>query len=169
MRSVEFRGSPVELGPGCFNGCNILAEITLPDSIQIICEQAFSGCTGLEKIDLGNGLQSIEDYAFENCQSLKHICIPPTCIRISPLSMYQSSIQTMELPAPGNIEDLRFVTRLYSLRQITCPPSMSSNTRLRLDKLGCAGRVLVGKPGSSKVENNNARPTKGACACCMAK
>lgn len=52
MRSVQFaQGTPMRIiPPGCFRGCPNLEEVTLPDSVETIGEEAFADCTALRRV-----------------------------------------------------------------------------------------------------------------------
>lgn len=48
-------------------------QITLPDSIKYVGDEAFSGCTNLIRIRFGEGLEEIGNNCFYNCTSLDYI------------------------------------------------------------------------------------------------
>ncbi|MBQ7279514.1 MAG: leucine-rich repeat protein [Bacteroidales bacterium] len=62
--------------------CTALKNITLPDSITTIGDEAFCTCPALQKIYIGKNIRHIGDKAFNMCYSLKRITIatpqPPT-------------------------------------------------------------------------------------------
>lgn len=60
---------------GSFAGCEMLTEIELPDSIQIIRELTFEDCVGLEYINIPFSTIKIEAKSFLNCTGLKEIHI----------------------------------------------------------------------------------------------
>ena len=65
LRSVCFDEGPRVIGRRCFQGCSLLAEIALPDSIREIQFGAFADCSSLYKISLGRGLAVMsEGYVF---------------------------------------------------------------------------------------------------------
>ena len=53
-----------------------LTEVTLPDSVEEIQDQAFLYCEGLKTLPLGNGLKIIGGQAFGFCHSLTEVTIP---------------------------------------------------------------------------------------------
>lgn len=78
-----FRGKPViGIYPGGFKDCRNLNQITLPNSIIVICFSAFENCTSLSSISLPNSVASIEEYAFSECISMHSIFIPNSVIYI---------------------------------------------------------------------------------------
>ena len=69
LKSVTIEGRIKSLPDGAFNYCTSLAEITLPDTLEVIHENAF-GKSGLTKITLPDSVKIISDYAFYECHSL---------------------------------------------------------------------------------------------------
>ena len=53
-----------------FSGCTGLTSVTIPDSVRSIGYSAFNGCIGLTYITIPNGVTSIGNYAFYGCYSL---------------------------------------------------------------------------------------------------
>ena len=53
-----------------------LREVSLPDTLEEIGDQAFCGCGNLKTINFPEGLKSIGDSAFWDCDSLEEITLP---------------------------------------------------------------------------------------------
>lgn len=60
------------IGTGEFTGCQF-SEITLPNSITVINENAFKDCTQLTEITLPNTLKTLGSHAFAACTSLQKV------------------------------------------------------------------------------------------------
>ncbi|WP_288568526.1 leucine-rich repeat protein [uncultured Treponema sp.] len=58
-----------------FNGCSNLTDIVIPDRVKTIGNGAFNS-SGLASIKFGSGLKSIGEYAFQLCNSLTKITVP---------------------------------------------------------------------------------------------
>lgn len=57
-----------------FNGCGLLTDVTIPDSVTAICDSyAFSGCSRLSRVTFGKGIRSIGKLAFNSCGSLSTV------------------------------------------------------------------------------------------------
>jgi len=65
-----------------FRGCTGLVSVTIPDSVESIEDGVFSGCTGLTSVTLGRNVKSIGGYAFANCSALTSLDIPDSLTRI---------------------------------------------------------------------------------------
>lgn len=67
------------IGENAFNGCPSLQSISLPNSIRTICDGAFYGCPSLEKITIPLGTASIGEDAFSHCGKLNGVyCLQNT-------------------------------------------------------------------------------------------
>ncbi len=62
-----------ELASYSFSYAQNLKEITLPDGLEIIPDNAFLSCAQLENVYISSGIKEIQDRAFDECDSLKHI------------------------------------------------------------------------------------------------
>ena len=67
-----FRG----IGKGMFGNCTRLTNVSLPNDIVIIDNDAFSDCTNLVGINLPSTVREINDNAFAMCHNLEEFSIP---------------------------------------------------------------------------------------------
>ncbi len=74
---TEIDSIPVKvIGKGAFSFNMTIKEVTLPDSIVLIRDNAFYGCSSLEKINFPEGLLEIQELAFTECRALKNVHLP---------------------------------------------------------------------------------------------
>lgn len=64
------------LNESCFNSCNNLVSVKLPQDLETINSNAFSGCRNLATIKLPTSLKSIRPHAFGSCFSLTTLILP---------------------------------------------------------------------------------------------
>lgn len=64
---IEIPEGVKQIGPECFKDMKFIMEVSLPDSLERICEDAFSGCVNLRSVTGGMNLSTIEDRAFKGC------------------------------------------------------------------------------------------------------
>lgn len=57
----------------CFENCQALLHVVIPESVISIGSRAFAGCTSLTEIAIPNNVNLIEDEAFVGCASLQAI------------------------------------------------------------------------------------------------
>jgi len=74
--SFEIPDSVEIIGENAFSGCDGLTNIIIPDSVEIIGENAFSGCDGLTNIIIPDSVEIIGENAFSECVGLTNIIIP---------------------------------------------------------------------------------------------
>ncbi|MDE7120788.1 MAG: leucine-rich repeat domain-containing protein, partial [Oscillospiraceae bacterium] len=73
----QIGGYPVtEIGQYAFEAAWDVTSITLPDTIQIINEQAFADCEMLSEINIPDSVTAIGRGAFSNCMNLTELTIP---------------------------------------------------------------------------------------------
>ena len=65
----------VAIGDSCFENCNALTAIYLPDGLKAIGEEAFAGCTSLRGIEIPESVAFLGAGAFDGCFSLEAVCI----------------------------------------------------------------------------------------------
>lgn len=72
----------------------ISGEVTLPDGVITIGDQAFNGCSKITSITLSDGTENIGIAAFDNCENLENITIPDsvTNIDFSALDSYMKVV-----------------------------------------------------------------------------
>lgn len=66
----------------CFNGCQNLKSVKLPETITVIDDYAFYQCPALETLNIPKGLKKIGFMAFYGCSSLKEMFIPASVYEI---------------------------------------------------------------------------------------
>ena len=63
-----------------FNDCGNLTNISIPNSVTTINNDAFKNCTSLTSINIPNSVTSIGSDAFEYCSALKKVYVDSTTI-----------------------------------------------------------------------------------------
>lgn len=84
----------------CFQGCNGLINIVIPNQITSIGSRAFMGCSNLQSVSFPSTLQNIGHNAFNSCSSLKEVTIPEGVTTIeTELFANCSSLTTVTFPS----------------------------------------------------------------------
>ena len=85
---VSYLGSDTEvtlpntitaIGNDAFSGNEALYKVVIPDSVKTIGPSAFENCTNLTKVSIGSSVKSIGSAAFSGCKFLQSINIPAKC------------------------------------------------------------------------------------------
>ena len=75
LKTVTFESGSrlTELNKTLFHGCSQLESVTLPDSLEIIGEEAFRECAALKTITIPGTVSTIKKQAFYNCTGLESV------------------------------------------------------------------------------------------------
>ena len=98
LKKVEFdkECKLSSLSEECFNHCEALSDIEIPDTVTDIEEGCFYSCKALEEIRLPNGITQIPSSLFSGCENLKNIIIPPNIQRIGAWAFPSSATEKEE-------------------------------------------------------------------------
>lgn len=69
-------GSAQEIETGMFKNCWNLESVTIPNTVELICDNAFSGCSHLQSITIPDSVRQIYSYAFASCSNLENVTLP---------------------------------------------------------------------------------------------
>ena len=110
-----------------FSDTYITKEIILPDSLQVIEDNAFDTCKSLVKINLPVGLKSIGSKAFTNCDSVESLVIPDSVTYIGTMAFGNSeSLKSVSLPNTLEVISASMFQSCVSLESITIPQSVKT-------------------------------------------
>ena len=104
-----------------------IKQITVPDGVTKLGENAFKGCRELENIELPQTVQTIGDSAFEDCYKLQHIELPDNLKKIEE-SAFRNCINLKDIELPEGLKILRGGTfsGCHSLENVNIPISIIS-------------------------------------------
>lgn len=68
---------------GCFENCNAITTVIIPDSVKTIDSHAFYGCSELTKIVIPDSATGIGIEAFSGCSGLQSLTIPESVTTIA--------------------------------------------------------------------------------------
>ncbi len=64
---IEIPDGVRSIAQGCFSGHTGIVSVSLPPSLEVICEEAFADCRNLSSMTGGVNIKRIEDRAFSGC------------------------------------------------------------------------------------------------------
>ena len=126
LENVTIPDSVETIGDNAFDGCGV-TKIVIPDSVIRIGKEAFRTCGSLEEVKLSKSLTDIEDSTFSNCSVLKQMDIPEgvTTIGMQAFSGCES-LSSINIPnSVTNIGAVAFYS-CVSLSNITIPSSVTT-------------------------------------------
>ena len=99
LEDVTIPASTVQIGASAFNGLTSLTTVTINSNIlTTVADGAFQGCTNLTNISLPNTVTQIGNNAFQN-SGLTSITLPTSLIYIGTSAFSGSGITTIEIPS----------------------------------------------------------------------
>lgn len=87
-----------KIGNFCFDGASI-EQITIPDTVTEIGDNAFNYCEKLASIALPSGLQKISSRMLASCTSLTSITIPASVTEIGSQAFAMSGLTSITIPS----------------------------------------------------------------------
>ena len=119
------------IAQGCFSGHTGIVSVSMPPSLEVICEEAFADCRNLSSLTGGVNIKRIEDRAFSGC--------PLTTVKIG------SNVEEIGLRAfdtTGTLQEGKSVTLDFQDGEL---PSVSvAETSQRLYNESYRGLVFCG-------------------------
>ena len=125
LLNVTIPNSITQIGDEAFEGCEKLAKITIPNSVTSIGDCAFNRCAGLTSITIPEGITSIGNYAFKGCEKLAEITIPNSVTEIGD-GAFEDCISLTNIIIPEGVKSISAFTfsNCPSLETITIPESV---------------------------------------------
>lgn len=126
LKELKVLSGMVKMGSEVCSNCSSLKEVYTCDGIQILAKRSFQN-TSIEDISLPDSITSIGDEAFINCEKLKTINLPKNLEYISSKMLADCpKLETINIPETvTDIFDEAF-SGCVSLKAITCPSSVEA-------------------------------------------
>lgn len=103
LKEVEFTGGTT-LNKYCFQRCEHLERVILPDTLRTIEANAFEDCASLQEVRLKEGLETVAANAFAGCSSLTAFSVPASVTQFDPSALSRcASLSSVEVKT-GNTQ-----------------------------------------------------------------
>ncbi|MBE6629820.1 MAG: hypothetical protein E7624_03100 [Ruminococcaceae bacterium] len=101
MDAYEIHKDTKIIAGGAFAKCKKVKTITIPASVNLICESAFSECELLSEVvfEADSQLKMIGNYAFYQCASFATIAFPEGLCRIGEWAFFETALTSVLIPA----------------------------------------------------------------------
>ena len=154
--NVTIPDSVTSIGDEAFYSCSGLTSIAIPDSVTNIGDEAFCGCSGLTSITIPDSVTRIGGWAFEGCRGLSSVTIPDSVTSIENGVFYNcSGLTSITIPdSVTGIGDSAF-SGCSGLTSITVPDSVTSIGEYVF--YGCSGLVEMTLPFVGSQRGNSGR------------
>ena len=106
--TVTIKDGIISIGTSTFAYCyNLTGELNIPDSVEIIENDAFEHCTNLSSVTIGNEVTSIGRYAFYNCLGLTEELVIPDSVETIGNSAFNGCINLTSITIGKNVTSIR--------------------------------------------------------------
>ena len=123
--NVTIPDSVTSIYDNAFKNCTSLTSVTIPNSVTSIGNYAFSSCSNLTSIVIPDSVTSIDNAAFENCSSLTSVTIPSSVTSIGYHTFDGcSSLTSIEIPSSVTAIGMNAFYSCTSLTSVTIPSSV---------------------------------------------
>lgn len=127
LKSVILSDSAKTIGKKAFYNCVSLGEITVPDGVTLIDEDAFSYCAGLENAVISDTVKTLAKYAFYGCENLKTLKLGKGVETISEDAFAGCrKLESVELPLSVKTVASNAFNGCSSLTAVTFPEAFSA-------------------------------------------
>ena len=151
---ITIPNSVTSIGQNAFDVCKKITSVILPNSLTSIGQSAFSGCTGLTSVTISNSITSIESSAFSGCSSLTSVTIPNSVTSIGS-SAFSNCKSLTAVIIPNSVTSIGngAFYGCSSLTSVTIPNSVTSIGSSAFS--GCRSLSSVTIPNSVTSIGNN--------------
>ncbi len=126
-----------------FNGCGVLKQVVLPNSITSIGYGAFQMCIHLEQINIPEGITQISSTTFKYCERLRSITIPDN-VTVVNSEAFRGCYNLEEVKLSNNlttIGDEAFYN--CGIKEITLPRSLINLSETALSSCSSLANIYV--------------------------
>lgn len=107
---VEINGTKRDvsaIGPESLSGLSLLTKVSIPSTVDSICEGAFSYCWNLKNVEIDKNckMSKIKNSAFYYCNNLKDFTLPATVKTIGEKAFdWNTRLKSFNIPSNSNLE-----------------------------------------------------------------
>ena len=106
----DYESKPVtRIGPSVFENNKSITSLTIPDSIEIIDENAFLGCSNMKSIIFSKSIKKIGADAFTGCTNIDVAYYPETVFEWLSIDISESKIPSANYYLTNEIENFYFL------------------------------------------------------------
>lgn len=113
-----------EIKENAFKDCKEITGLTIPDGVKIIGESAFEGCTAIERVTVSDSVDRYGIDVFKNCTSLKNVVLGAGASLNH--GMFEGYTSLEDVTIPNGVDTIMgsVFKNCTSLRQINLPADM---------------------------------------------
>ena len=143
LTKVTLPSTIKKIGFKSFFNNESLEDINLPDSLEVLEENAFSSCTNLKEVLIPNTVIKMGKGVYQNCTSLRSITLGNSLSIIPENSFYNSGITSIILPESIKKIQSSAFAKCQNIEKVIClgkEPAIID--RSSFDKKTCSNSIL---------------------------
>jgi hypothetical protein len=82
-----------------FFDCYYIANLTMPDTVEYVGDEAFLNCSNLKEVTMSNSLKRIDAFSFAYCEKLTNITIPDSVTFIGVYAFSKCGFTSITIPS----------------------------------------------------------------------
>ena len=127
IKNVTIPETVTKINNNAFYWCTSLTKITIPNSVTDVGYNTFQYCTYLQNITLPNNITYLGDNIFKDCTALTEITIPDSVINLGG-NCFEGCTKLQKVILPKNLQKIMSYTfkKCTSLTEITIPSSITN-------------------------------------------
>lgn len=152
IKNIIFEdGSTItNIGEGAFRDCVNLIRISLPSTLEFLCDRVFLNCRSLEQVVIPNSIKIIGDNLFENCIGMVTVKLPNSITTIGDEAFCAcTNLRSINIPANVNCIGKEAFRNCINLEKITIDKANNNYS--------CLDDVLYSKDGSKLIQYTTGR------------
>lgn len=102
VRRITIPDGVVKIASGAFRAYKGLEKVDIPESVQIIGENAFAGCINLSEIQISGKVESLSG-TFAGCSSLETVSLPD-CLKFFEEGVFEACENLAEINIPKELK-----------------------------------------------------------------
>ena len=101
LAEIEIPEGVQVIGSSAFARCSTLTSINIPSSVTTLGNSAFGECTSLSSVTLPNNITTMDSYVFDGCTSLKSVVVGSGITSIPNGTFYEcTALESVDILAP---------------------------------------------------------------------
>ena len=143
LKQITLPNSVTTIGDEAFRYCSNLNNVVIPNSVTTIGDEAFRYCSNLNNVVIPNSVTSLGEYAFDHCTNLTNISLPNSLTNI-PYDCFNGCTNLKNVTIPNSVKNIKSEAfeNCSSLSSITIPQGVE----------GIGGRTFKGCTNLASVE-----------------
>lgn len=121
IQTVTFEdgGTTLTMSGDCFQDCDKLTTVTLPDHLTAIPNNLFRYTPSVETVNFSDKVTSIGTYVFYNCSRLREIELPSGLTSIGTYAFYNTGIEDITIPSGVTVINSSVFYSCSNLKNVT--------------------------------------------------